>query len=127
MALTSVMLFGCFILGFALLYNGSNSYDQIMLGYFVGISFAILLHYNVKVHFKFLPVYLSKEIDFYLRRIFCGFSAADMNSNFHNFYVPITWIFGLIGASAVSVLGMYFFWLMKQTGQPIKGHEWVQV
>jgi len=113
MALSSIMLFGCFILGFALLYNASNSYDQIMLGYFIGISFAVLLHYSVKVHFKFLPIYLSKERDFYLRRIFCGFHGADMNSNFHSFYVPVTWVFGLLGAAAVSVASMYLFWTIN--------------
>lgn len=113
MALSSIMLFGCFILGFALLYNASNSYDQIMLGYFIGISFAVLLHYSVKFHFKFLPIYLSKERDFYLRRIFCGFHGADMNSNFHSFYVPVTWVFGLLGAAAVSVASMYLFWTIN--------------
>ena len=113
MALSSVMMFGCFILGFALMYNASNSYDQIMLGYFLGISFAVLLHYNVKVYFKFLPIYLSKERDFYLRRIFCGFQAADMNGNFHSFYVPLTWVFGLVGAAVLSMASMYFFWLIN--------------
>ena len=113
MALSSVMMFGCFILGFALMYNASNSYDQIMLGYFLGISFAVLLHYNVKVYFKFLPIYLSKERDFYLRRIFCGFQAADMNGNFHSFYVPLTWVFGLVGTAALSMTSMYFFWLIN--------------
>lgn len=83
-----------------------------MLGYFLGISFAIYLHYNVKVHFKFLPIYLSKERDFNIRNIICGFQGADMNDNFHSFYVPLTWVLGLIGATALSVTGMYFFWMV---------------
>ena len=115
MALTSILLFMCFVLGWALAFNGANSYDQILIGYFFGISMAAFLHYNLKVHFKFLPVYLSKPKDYYLRRVLYswkGYSGSDLNENHHHFFVSLPLLAGVIGAGVLLVGAVYVFWLI---------------
>ena len=61
MSLMAFMLFVFFMLGLSLLISGSSSYDQILLGYTIGIILSFLLHFKLKIHFKYLPVYLSRD------------------------------------------------------------------
>ena len=76
-------------LTFTLLMNGMNSYDQILLGLFLGSSLALFFHFTIKIHFKYLPIYLSKPQKYFLRKLICRFSGADMNANYHQFYVSL--------------------------------------
>ena len=61
MSMMALMLFQFFVLGISLLVSGSSSYDQILLGFLIGIYFSFLLHFKLKIHFKYLPVYLSRQ------------------------------------------------------------------
>jgi hypothetical protein len=81
MSLMSVMLFVFFVLGLSLLVSGSNSYDQILLGYTIGVILSFMLHFKVKIFFKYLPVYLSRDQSRLLH------SYDDFDENFTKFYV----------------------------------------
>lgn len=82
-------------LGFAMMYNGMATYDQILLGLFLGSAFAFLGHYVLKIHFKWLPVYISRPQKYYLRKLICPFRSVDMNANYHEFFVSLK----LLGSS----------------------------
>ena len=59
MGVTAFAIFVNLMIGAALVFHGYNSYDQILLGFVIGIYFAFLFHYDIKIHFKYLPVHLS--------------------------------------------------------------------
>ena len=59
MAVTSVMLFLMILTAFAQIYNGVNSYDQVILGFLLGSYLAFYLHFRFKIMFKFLQVRLA--------------------------------------------------------------------
>ena len=61
MGVTTFLGVYLFILAYALMYIGFNSYDQLIFGGVLGVMFGLILHYKVKIHFKLLPVYLSFE------------------------------------------------------------------
>ena len=83
---------------------------------------ALLLHYNLKAHFKFLPIYLSTPKEYYLRRLLYswkGFSGSDLNDNHHHFYVSLKLLAGVVLGAILSLASVYVFWVAIRTDRPI--------
>jgi len=59
MVVQCAMLIYLLTLGFAQIYNGQNSYDQVLMGLVIGMYVAMVLHFYLKIHFKYLQVYLA--------------------------------------------------------------------
>jgi len=71
MGLMALLIFLNLNMGFAQMYLGANSYNNVILGGLLGTLLAILFHFGLKIHFKHLQVYLSEAKNEKLRHLCC--------------------------------------------------------
>lgn len=106
MSVMALMLFQFFVLGISLLVSGSSTYDQILLGFLIGIILSFMLHLKLKIHFKYLPVYLSRQT--------AANSLDDYDENFTKFHVKWhLYIFALLAFIVVPAIIAAVTWKRK--------------
>ena len=64
MGITSFLLTGMIGFFFGSMYLGQTTYDQALFSMGLGTLFAGWFHFGVKIHFKLLPLYLSRPFDY---------------------------------------------------------------
>ena len=53
MAGTCILCLYNILMCFAQVYNGMNTYDQVILGFVIGAYLALFFHFRIKIHFKY--------------------------------------------------------------------------